>query len=29
VPTPVIGTVYALAAQRAEVAGIYQPWGGA
>jgi 2-dehydropantoate 2-reductase len=27
VPTPVIGTVYALAAQRAEVAGIYKPWG--
>ena len=27
VPTPVIDTVYSLAAQRAEVAGIYKPWG--
>ncbi len=27
VPTPVIDTVFALAAQRAEVAGIYKPWG--
>jgi 2-dehydropantoate 2-reductase len=27
VPTPVLDTVYSLAAQRAEVAGIYKPWG--
>jgi 2-dehydropantoate 2-reductase len=27
VATPVLDTVYALAAQRAEVAGIYKPWG--
>jgi len=27
VPTPVIDTVYSLAAQRAELAGIYSPWG--
>jgi 2-dehydropantoate 2-reductase len=27
VPTPVIDTVYSLAAQRAEAAGIYKPWG--
>ena len=27
VPTPVIDTVFALAAQRAELAGIYKPWG--
>ena len=29
VPTPVLDTVYSLAAQRAEVAGIYKPWGAA
>lgn len=29
VPTPVIDTVYALAAQRAEAAGLYKPWGAA
>jgi ketopantoate reductase len=27
VPTPVIRTVYALAAQRAGVARLYEPWG--
>jgi 2-dehydropantoate 2-reductase len=27
VPTPVLNTVYSLAAQRAELAGIYKPWG--